>query len=95
MTKNSKSLDCPINQKGKSACFNVPTNKTIDNNLVIGEALFGLGWGFAGLCPGPAMFLAFAGYPNILFRWWPSFFVGSLLAEQVKSIQQKSIAKKK
>ncbi|KAL3803152.1 hypothetical protein HJC23_003427 [Cyclotella cryptica] len=92
--KHSKALECPANQKGKSACFNVPTNKTIDNRLIIGEALFGLGWGFAGLCPGPAMFLAFAGHPNVLMRWWPSFFVGSVLAEQVNSIQSNKQIKK-
>lgn len=93
--QNSGALDCPISQKGKSACFSVPTNKTIDSNLIIGEALFGLGWGFAGLCPGPAMFLAFAGYPNVLLRWWPSFFVGSYLGEQIKTIQQNKITKNK
>ena len=25
-----------------------------------------------------------AGYPNVLFRWWPMFFVGALLAEKLK-----------
>ena len=53
------------------------------------------GWGFAGLCPGPAMFLAFAGYPNVLFRWWPSFFVGSILAEKVKDVLQSNEANSK
>lgn len=82
--KNSNALECPLSQKKTNGKFSVPTNKTIDNKLVIGEALFGLGWGMAGLCPGPAMFLACAGYPNVLLRWWPSFFVGSWIAEQVK-----------
>ena len=54
--------------------------------LIIGEAIFGLGWGMAGLCPGPAMFLACAGYPNVLLRWWPSFFVGAFVAEKVKGL---------
>lgn len=35
--------------------FNVPTNKTIDKNLIIGAVLFGAGWGIGGLCPGPAI----------------------------------------
>lgn len=35
--------------------FRVPTNSTIDPPLVIGAALFGIGWGLAGLCPGPAV----------------------------------------
>lgn len=83
--KNSKALECPLSQKKSSGNFNVPTNKTIDNKLIFGEAIFGLGWGMAGLCPGPAMFLACAGYPNVLLRWWPSFFAGSYLAEKVKT----------
>jgi uncharacterized membrane protein YedE/YeeE len=32
-----------------------PTNTAIDLRLVIGAAIFGVGWGLAGLCPGPAL----------------------------------------
>jgi uncharacterized membrane protein YedE/YeeE len=35
--------------------FHWPTAKDIDVNLVLGSALFGIGWGLAGLCPGPAV----------------------------------------
>ena len=35
--------------------FRLPTSRTIDSKLVIGSALFGVGWGLAGLCPGPAI----------------------------------------
>mmetsp|Transcript_3034 Transcript_3034/g.6656 ORF Transcript_3034/g.6656 Transcript_3034/m.6656 type:complete len:382 (+) Transcript_3034:88-1233(+) len=87
--KNTKALECPLSQKSAIGHFNVPTNKVIDKKLIIGEAIFGLGWGMAGLCPGPAMFLACAGYPNVLLRWWPSFFVGSFLAEKLKSLSVK------
>ncbi|WP_051201895.1 YeeE/YedE family protein [Ferrimonas senticii] len=31
----------------------LPTNGRIDRRLLIGAALFGAGWGLAGLCPGP------------------------------------------
>ena len=81
--KNAKALECPLSLKSSGGHFNVPTNKVIDTKLLIGEAMFGLGWGIAGLCPGPAMFLACAGYPNVLFRWWPSFFIGALIAENL------------
>ena len=32
-----------------------PTRNDIDQPLVIGSALFGIGWGLVGLCPGPAL----------------------------------------
>lgn len=84
--KNNNALECPITQKN-GGHFSIPTNKVIDRNLIVGEALFGLGWGIAGLCPGPAMFLAVVGYPNVVLRWWPSFYVGTFLAEMMKNIQ--------
>ena len=37
------------------ATFHVPEARRIDARLVAGSALFGLGWGLAGLCPGPAI----------------------------------------
>ncbi len=33
----------------------IPTNKTIDKKLVVGASIFGVGWGLAGICPGPAV----------------------------------------
>ena len=35
--------------------FNLPGTSVIDRELVGGAALFGIGWGLAGLCPGPAI----------------------------------------
>lgn len=35
--------------------FHCPTNTHIDRRLIGGAALFGLGWGLAGYCPGPAI----------------------------------------
>lgn len=35
--------------------FNLPTAQQIDLPLVGGSALFGVGWGLAGICPGPAL----------------------------------------
>lgn len=32
-----------------------PARKEIDRPLALGSALFGIGWGLAGLCPGPAL----------------------------------------
>ncbi|SFU51170.1 MULTISPECIES: DUF6691 family protein [unclassified Methylobacterium] len=35
--------------------FDVPTRRDLDARLIAGAAIFGLGWGLAGLCPGPAL----------------------------------------
>lgn len=35
--------------------FQLPTRKDIDARLLIGAGLFGIGWGLAGYCPGPAL----------------------------------------
>ncbi|MGF1724045.1 DUF6691 family protein [Photobacterium nomapromontoriensis] len=35
--------------------FKLSTNQDIDRRLVVGATLFGLGWGIAGICPGPAV----------------------------------------
>ncbi len=35
--------------------FYLTTKKEIDKPLLIGAALFGIGWGIAGYCPGPAL----------------------------------------
>jgi hypothetical protein len=37
--------------------FDLPKLTTIDWKLVLGAALFGVGWGVGGLCPGPAIAL--------------------------------------
>lgn len=35
--------------------FNLPGTSLIDGKLIGGAVLFGVGWGLAGLCPGPAI----------------------------------------
>lgn len=52
--------------KGKKRAFCgvpiiLPANNAIDRTLVVGAILFGLGWGLAGICPGPALVLLGAG----------------------------------
>ena len=54
--------------------FHVPQNRIIDGRLVGGAALFGLGWGLVGVCPGPAI----AGLSCL--RWEFGLFVVAMLA---------------
>lgn len=35
--------------------FHLPTARRIDARVLIGPAIFGIGWGLAGFCPGPAL----------------------------------------
>lgn len=57
--------------------FSIPTRKDIDGNLVGGAALFGLGWGLVGLCPGPAI-------TDIVFGYWQVWlFVGAMIVGAV------------
>ncbi|RZF28078.1 YeeE/YedE family protein [Paraburkholderia sp. UYCP14C] len=44
----------------------LPTSKTITLRLVLGSAAFGIGWGLAGFCPGPALVALGAGYPKAI-----------------------------
>lgn len=43
------------------APMSLPTGTTIDRRLIFGSLLFGIGWGLAGICPGPALVLLGAG----------------------------------
>ncbi|MEQ9812323.1 MAG: YeeE/YedE family protein [Azospirillaceae bacterium] len=48
--------------------FHVPTAGTIDRPLLVGSALFGVGWGMVGFCPGPALAnLALGGGDALVF----------------------------
>lgn len=48
--------------------FMLPTRQDIDSRLVAGSAIFGIGWGLGGYCPGPAISgLAFGALETIVF----------------------------
>lgn len=42
-----------------------PAASGVDARLVLGSALFGIGWGLAGLCPGPAVVALAAGLTDV------------------------------
>ncbi len=44
----------------------LPTKRRLDRRLVLGSLLFGIGWGLAGFCPGPALTLLLSGRPQVL-----------------------------
>jgi uncharacterized membrane protein YedE/YeeE len=56
--------------------FHEPEYTRIDMPLVLGSALFGVGWGMSGICPGPAISLI-AFWPPDLFLFLAAMFIGS------------------
>ena len=51
-----------------AAAFPTPPEPRIGRNMVIGSTMFGMGWGLAGLCPGPAIAsLSFGGMGGLVF----------------------------
>lgn len=42
--------------------MSLPTSRQIDRRLVLGSVVFGIGWGVAGFCPGPALVVLGMGY---------------------------------
>ena len=61
----------------------IPTVRTIDQRLVLGSLLFGVGWGLAGFCPGPALVALGAGKAKAL-AFVAAMFVGMLLFEGIE-----------
>ena len=62
--------------------FYLPTNKHIDKKLVIGSALFGIGWGLAGYCPGPAV-VSFVTFDKTVLTFLAAMFLGIALFHYV------------
>lgn len=56
------------------APLKLPSSTTIDKRLVFGSLTFGVGWGLAGFCPGPAIVSLGSGQPKA------AVFVAAMLA---------------
>lgn len=64
--------------------FHLPQRSDVDLRLVTGAALFGVGWGISGYCPGPAIAqLATPSWEAAVFI--PALFLGALLQRLTRS----------
>ena len=63
-----------MNKPFLAVSFSMPGKKDLDKKLILGAVIFGLGWGLAGICPGPALVALNSLDLNI------GFFVLSMLA---------------
>jgi len=58
--------------------FRLPVARVIDGPLVVGAAIFGIGWGISGYCPGPGIaLLAAPGWETWIFI--PAVLIGAFL----------------
>ena len=65
-----------------STSFSISENKEIDKRLIFGSILFGVGWGLAGLCPGPAISsIALLNISSVTFVF--SMFIGFYIALKI------------
>ena len=64
-TRTASLLDAPMK---------LPTDQRIDRRLLVGGLMFGVGWGIAGFCPGPALVALGMGHGKAVV------FVGAMLA---------------
>ena len=56
--------------------FDLPSARSIDAPLIVGAAIFGIGWGLGGYCPGPA--IASLGFGNVEALWFvPAMLIGA------------------
>ncbi len=53
--------------------FQLPSKKDIDGRLILGSVIFGMGWGWAGICPGPGLVALLSGDMRFML------FIGALL----------------
>lgn len=72
--------------------FELPTKRHIDRPLMIGAAIFGIGWGLGGICPGPAFTLVASVSPGILV-FLPAMFAGIWAARIVAAANDGSARK--
>ena len=66
-----------------------PTATRVDLRLIGGSALFGIGWGLAGFCPGPALVAAAAGQTKALL-FVAAMAAGMFLFAQIERLRAKT-----
>jgi hypothetical protein len=69
----ARKLQAPV----LAAAFETPTRRDLDARLLAGAAVFGVGWGLSGFCPGPALAALSTGI------WQVTAFVAAMLAGMV------------
>lgn len=70
--------------------FNMPSATQIDSPLVLGSAIFGIGWGLGGFCPGPAVVSLAFGLPKV-YIFFSMMVVGMIIYEFIFLKRKKKV----
>lgn len=65
--------------------FHLPTRRDLDPQLIAGAAIFGVGWGLAGICPGPGLVAAASGAASTI-GFVAAMLLGMYLHDRVRSV---------
>jgi uncharacterized membrane protein YedE/YeeE len=76
------------------AAFSLPTRRDIDLPLLLGASIFGVGWGLAGYCPGPALASLTFGHRET-FAFVAAMIVGMIGARRRGTLLEQITATKK
>jgi hypothetical protein len=60
------------------ASMQLPAKRELDRRLIAGSLVFGVGWGIAGICPGPALAILLSGHWQVIV-FVPAMLAGMLL----------------
>ena len=64
--------------------FALPTQSKLDGSLIAGAIIFGIGWGIAGFCPGPALAALASGSPAVAL-----FVVAMITGQWLAALREK------
>lgn len=62
--------------------FHVPEKTRLDKSLISGSVIFGMGWGLAGFCPGPAIVSSGFGEPRV-WAFVAAMLLGTFLSRTI------------
>jgi uncharacterized protein len=65
--------------------MHLPTTRDIDRRLIAGSVVFGIGWGLAGFCPGPALVSVWQGSTVVFVA---AMLVGMLIHRAAERLSQ-------
>lgn len=72
--------------------FMVPTRRDLDARLLVGAAIFGVGWGLGGFCPGPGIASLVTSAPSVML-FVVAMLAGSYAAARVEPVIERALAR--